>query len=608
MNLLLNSLYELGKLWIEKENLETIDVLLDVEKLKRRTKKVILVELDEVSENNFIFNKVSPKDYNPKDNAKYLYKSGSSRGTDITPSCLITELDKTFNNKFFKWFEQNNDDDFLKGILNCLENSKDIIFKDIETLFNGFGSSDNKNVILTLVINKGDQQNFLGDYSIFKESLKNKSFEKYYFIKSGKKNIKGEGLCFLCDEEKEVFGLVSNSIGFAFSTPDKRGNVPDFNINNQWKQLPICGDCALYLEAGKKFVEKYMSFSKFGLNYYIIPNFIFGSTESFDKLFRIIKRFEDTKDSDEVVIKEDKLNKIVEDFEDILEFKFLFYQSSNSAFNILAYVESILPSWMGNIYRSQQKIIDFKIFSEDYMKSVISKDAEGNFINICNKNEKYYPVSQQNWYLGFLRGFFSAYSFKNYLEVVSSILSSKKIDFDFLLSRVMDDIRKNWRNQNDYLIKINTFKSLALILLFSDLDLFKESKFMIKNNGELTEELINDILDTPDKKATFLLGALTRRVTYVQYKELGSSPFVNKLWGLSLDQKKIKKLYPMVLNKLREYDKAVPDLEENISLNLLNSEKNWKLTRDETSYYFVLGYTLSFNITKDEENDEDGNN
>ena len=89
---------------------------------------------------------------------------------------------------------------------------------------------------------------------------------------------------------------------------------------------------------------------------------------------------------------------------------------------------------------------------------------------------------------------------------------------------------------------------------------------------------------------------------------IGSSPFVNKLWGLSLDQKKIKKLYPMVLNKLREYDKAVPDLEENISLNLLNSEKNWKLTRDETSYYFVLGYTLSFNITKDEENDEDGNN
>ena len=59
MNLLLNSLYELGKLWIEKENLETIDVLLDAEKLKRRTKKVILVEFKILSflniKNQFLF-------------------------------------------------------------------------------------------------------------------------------------------------------------------------------------------------------------------------------------------------------------------------------------------------------------------------------------------------------------------------------------------------------------------------------------------------------------------------------------------------------------------------------------------------------------------------
>ena len=605
MNLLLNSLYELGKLWIEKENLETIDVLLDAEKLKKRTKKVILVELDEISENNFEFNKVSLKEYDPKDNIKYLYKSGSSRGTDITPSCLITELDKTFNNKFFKWFEQNNSDDFFKQIFNCLDANRNEIFSGIKDIFNSLESSDNKNVILTLVINNGDEQNFLGDFNEFKDILKDKAFEKYYFIKSGKKNIRGEGLCFLCDEEKEVFGLVSNAIGFAFSTPDKKGNVPGLNIENQWKQLPICGDCALYLEAGKKFVEKYMSFSKFGLNYYVIPNFLFDSTESFDKLFKIIKRLENTNDSDELVIKEEKLNEIVSNFDDVLEFKFLFYQSSNSAFNILSYVESLLPSWMRNIYESQEKVIDFDIFSEDYMKSVFSKDSEGDFIDVSNKGEKYYPVSSLNWYLGFLRSFFSSYSFKNYLEIVSSVLSNKKLDFDFLLSRFVDNIRENWRNQNDYLVKINTFKSLSLMLLFGDLGLFKENKFMLESNGELTDELINDILDSPDKRASFLLGALTRRVTYVQYKELGSTPFVNKLWGLSLDQKKIKKLYPMVLNKLREYDKAYPDLEEKISLNLLDSEKNWKLSRDETSYYFVLGFTLSFNVIKKVET-EDG--
>ena len=65
-------------------------------------------------------------------------------------------------------------------------------------------------------------------------------------------------------------------------------------------------------------------------------------------------------------------------------------------------------------------------------------------------------------------------------------------------------------------------------------------------------------------------------------------------------------LYPMVVNKLREYDSAFPKIEENISFNLLNAENNWKLTRDETSYYFTLGYTLSYAIddNKTDENDE----
>ena len=93
MKLLLNSLYEIGKLWFDKENLDKIDVLLDAKKLKI-TEKVILVELNQINE-SFEFNRVFLKDYDPQDNLKYLYKSGSSRGTDITPSCLITEPGKS---------------------------------------------------------------------------------------------------------------------------------------------------------------------------------------------------------------------------------------------------------------------------------------------------------------------------------------------------------------------------------------------------------------------------------------------------------------------------------------------------------------------------------
>lgn len=106
---MLDALYKLGKLYIEKENLDEIDILLDNKKIGA----VVLVEFNEDNDGNIKYNKVYQEDYDSKNKVKYLYKKGSSRGTDITPSCLITELDKTFNNKFVKWFNNNKDKNIL---------------------------------------------------------------------------------------------------------------------------------------------------------------------------------------------------------------------------------------------------------------------------------------------------------------------------------------------------------------------------------------------------------------------------------------------------------------------------------------------------------------
>lgn len=110
---MLDAVYKLGKLNIEKENLDEIDVLLDNKKIGA----VVLVEFIEESDANLKYNKIFQEDYDSKNKIKYLYKKGSSRGTDVTPSCLITDLEKTFNNKFFKWFENNNDRTNLFGLI-----------------------------------------------------------------------------------------------------------------------------------------------------------------------------------------------------------------------------------------------------------------------------------------------------------------------------------------------------------------------------------------------------------------------------------------------------------------------------------------------------------
>ena len=168
---------------------------------------------------------------------------------------------------------------------------------------------------------------------------------------------------------------------------------------------------------------------------------------------------------------------------------------------------------------------------------------------------------------------------------------------------------------------------------FDKSNLLKGEKFMKLNyvNEKIDNEFINSILSSPDKTATLLLGVLTRRLISIQYKALKSTPFINKLWSLSLDEKYDKILEkfdkdsigyallnamkedkfnvdPMVLNKLQEYNAEhwFLELEKEISMNLLCSEDNWNLTRDETSYYFVLGYTLSyaFDIKDSDEKDK----
>ncbi len=236
---LLNDIYKVGKLYFEKEQLNELDSLLDV---KNNINKVLLVNIIEKN-GKYSYNKIIIEDFDLKKVKKYLYKKGSSRGTDMTPSCLIIDPEKTFNIKFLKWFEKNKDDDkFYNKIKDCIINNKDQILQDLKKSYDELAGDDvkNKNTLLTLLItNENEDDKYIGDYDYFINNLKDKSEEKFYKQKS--KNIKGEGNCLLCGENKEVYGLVSNNVGFSFSTPEKLGNVSNGDIKNQWKTVPICG-------------------------------------------------------------------------------------------------------------------------------------------------------------------------------------------------------------------------------------------------------------------------------------------------------------------------------------------------------------------------------
>lgn len=620
---MIGALFNLGKYIVEKENLDDIDVFQDTYKLKSRTKRVLLINLEKIND-EFVYQGVEEIEFEKNKSNEFLYKGGPPNGIDYTPASLITsKAGTTFKNRVLKWFKAHKDPKFLDKIAHVLDKNKDQIISDLEEKFKSIDKNDRVNVLLTLKIRE-NQKKYLNDYSIFKEILRKETILRYHNLKTIGESS-GKGTCYLCDEGTEVYGFVPNAFGFSFSTADKKGNVPNFVQRDQWKQVPICKNCAVYLEAGKKFVQEYLSFNLFNLKYYVIPNFLFkGDSGEYNEFYNVIKDAygynDKIKKYEEGLLEEEEegdetLYEIVKKMDDVLEFKFLFYELKGGGkfLDILNYVESVLPSWMRKIYNAQETVRKDILFEEYNSKLIFGKNVSGNFINLRNSQIKQ-KITYYNWYAGFLRDFFSSKTNKNFLDIIGSIVGGTPINKDFLYSHYMDKIRKAHRNnlENDYIVKVLTIEALMVYLFLNELNLLKGvDKMKIGSHKEEENEkeffeVYGKYIDTPDKKATFLLGLITKRLTAIQFKALGATPFMTKLWGLSLDQKKIQKLYPMIINKLREYKATYPDLEELISINLLKSNENWKLSGDETSFYFVLGYTLNgiFKSKKDGEKNE----
>lgn len=603
---MIEALYNLGKFIVEQEDLDKIDVFQDTAKLTNRTKTVLTINLRKINE-KFVYEDIVEEQLRQKDTNKYLYKGGTPNGVDYAPSSLITnKASSTFKNRVLKWFNSHKDPELLDRIFDGLNKSKDQIILDLEEKFNSINKKDRINVLLTITIQEEFEKKYVGDYQIFKEILSEESVQRYHNLKTIGESS-GDGTCYLCDEERKVYGFVPNAFGFSFSTADKKGNVPNFVQADQWKQVPICEDCAIFLEAGKKFVQEYLSFNLFTLKFFVIPNFLFkGNFEEFKEFYDCVVELKGEKYEnglmEEEEAEEDTLYSIVKNMDDMLEFKFLFYdlKGGGKFIDILNYVESVLPSWMKKIYMAQKLVEKDILFQEDNLKLNFGKNVEGNFIKLRNAQSKGY-INQWNWYAGFLREFFPSNHNKYFLDIIGFIVGGKSLNKDFLISKFMDKIRKQHRSEpeNDYSVKILTTESMMLCMFFNELNLLKGvDKMKIGSHNEKDNEkdffeVYGDFIDTPDKKAAFLIGLLTKKLTAIQYKVLGATPFMTKLWGLSLDQKKIQKLYPMLINKLREYKAAYPDLEELTSMNLLKSNKNWKLSGDETSFYFVLGFTLN---------------
>lgn len=598
--------YALKKM--EKSVDEPLEILLD-NPANRNTKNILFILLNRENE-EFNYCGIEIEEYSKEKLKKYLYRKGGSSGSNMTPAAKIAgNVEKTFKNRILKWFDKNYSytSNYLVEVGDCIKNSKQLILQNLKEKY-----SKNNNIISLKINNQ-----YLGDIEIFKDILIEQAKKDFYFTKSFSKGNRisksKDQFCSVCNKrQKEVYGFVNT---FNFYTVDKPGFVSGgFQQKGAWKNYPVCLNCALTLEKGKKYLEENLNFNFYGFRYLLIPKFISGIDKETEKeVFKIMKQQKDPKfrktEINRLTNAEDEVLELMSKQENYLNMNFMFYAASNAEFKILLYVENILPSRLRNLFDIKKDVDNFEIFkgcmvpiSEDKKKTG-DKSLELNFGVL---RDFFYDFDNKRWI-----------SRKYFLDIVNKIFVNKPINYDFLLDFIMRKIREDFIN--GYSTKTNTLKGFMLLnylkklnlleykrevlIKMERLNLFKEIGGEMKEKTEAFFDKFSDFFNSDAKKAIFLEGVLAQFLLNIQSQERKATPFRAKLKGLKLNEKEIIGLLPKIQNKLEEYGKNYyRDLESIISYYFASSGNGWNISNDEISFYFVLGMNLSDLFKKEKNN------
>ncbi|MFP3159529.1 MAG: TIGR02556 family CRISPR-associated protein [Hydrogenobaculum sp.] len=577
---MISAIKEIGEIALKQEGRDGNDLLknpIDAIVENPNVDKVLSVMFDCQAN----YDKVELSDFDVGKYRIYLYRKGSTNGSDITPTSKIASnnikdvLEKTWDKKIFKWFKDNKDkNETFNKLYNEIFKSENKIKEDIKKTLSDINLSKTS-LIMTVKLD----DKFIGEI----EEFRNFMVEDALSVED-KPSFSKEGVCSVCGERKdEVF---TTSEIYTFYTLDKECYIASgFERKNAWKNFPICKECFLKIELGKKTIEEDLSFKFSGLSYYLIPEILTNPhDQAVEDILDIIKKSKDKKDFKD---NEELVLELLSQFKDYITLYFLFLKKENSADRIQLLIEDVLPSRISKIV-----------------------DAE-------NKTNKLFKTEDGKDFFNFslLYEFFQDKTNKFLFEVVDKIFRGGKLDRLVVYRKLLNALNNVYYEDNkSFLFK--TLKSLSLVRFLEELGILKhggdrtmtshlEAKEYAQPQSGLNQTIekrkFDEIyekfkgLDTPTKRGIFLLGALTQWLLSLQAHERdGNMPFLKALKGLNMNMQDIKGLLPKVVDKFIAYNNRTPfvrELEKEISANFL-AEQNPKIPIEEINFIFATGMAL----------------
>lgn len=577
------------------------------------------------SENGYtcVYEEIDYESASQKNYLKFAYRKGSARGGDITFTTKFGDIDKKFKTFYPKQvkdviaFAKNTDEleevEIFMALENCLEKAGEAIKSRLQEKYESLDKPSQLTTGFSVKFNGLEGKEYLEDFStiqklLYKKGTVGKS-EKYKVVSEGHNEI-----CSIClDNKPTLHGFASP---FKYSTVDKTGMVSGFfKQKNNWKNYPICSDCALDFELGQKWVRQHLSKYFYGKNYYIIPKVVIGSNPKLLKKALSVLQDIDYKEKEGVQIRtnEDYLMRKIgkeEGSNNQFALSLLFFEENptTKAIKIKMLLEEILPSRFQTLFIDVPKIIDSRVL----FKEAISINKERRNLNFT---------------FGILRHFFG----DNFYDITQKVFLGLPISEEVLFSKLMNKIRKVFINtgldsiskySNSYYTYYLTSETKGhtslLKLSLMVLDYFRLLK-MIPSNQNIKSMEISEtenlsanekkktfdeekfklflsentgFLSTPEKIGIFSIGIYVRFLIDIQNVELKNTPFEKKLRGYNLNPTILENIYVEAYKKISQYKTfyTYSNLREIIKKYfILNKHKLNQISNSELSFYFVAG-------------------
>ena len=501
---MLTAIKELGELIIERERRDLLDILVEDPNINGTYTKVITIMFAQKN-GEIDFLGVEQEQYDNSKKMKYLYKSGAANSSDLSPTAKLSgKPEGTFDRKILGWFRildnkkvelSETERLFLESIRDQLDSDSDHIKEKIVTIREE--TPRKEGILVTIKIIDDDRALYVGDFPVFRTLLIFQVNEK------DSKLMKKDKVCSICGEKKEsVMGKMDT---YAFYTLDKPGFITGgFDEKKAWRNFPVCPECKLSLEEGKKFLESNLAFRFCGIRYNLIPKFIVGTKGVSEEIIDIF-----TSTSKLVSLKKKSMERITNDEEDILDvlkeekdvltFNFLFIQKMQAAERILLLIEDVFPSRLRRIFDAKHSVD--AMFNQNFTFGSIR-----NFFAKSDANKRNYDLD----------GYF--------LDIVDRIFKDRPISNSFVLSFIMKKIRDEFIKDGYF---YHTVKDGLLVISFlGDLNLIKmEVKTMEQRAFDDLFKKYGPMFETPLKRGLFLMGSLTELLLRKQYKERSAKPF-----------------------------------------------------------------------------------